>query len=92
MTARHRPATRPSPSLGAPIVLYHGKAQWTAEEDMAGLCVAPARTSPSTSPRNRYFLLDVAAYTDPLPEGHNLMAALIHIVHCRSVETVSRRY
>ena len=71
-----------------PIVLHHGTKRWWAREDVAGLCASAGEDLAPYQPAQRYFLLDVAAYTGPLPEGHNLMAALIRVVHCRSVETV----
>ena len=72
-----------------PIVLYHGTARWWAREDVAGLCAPAGEDLAPYQPAQRYFLLDVAAYTGPLPEGRNLMAALIRLAHCRSVETAS---
>ena len=72
-----------------PIVLYHGRKRWWARQNVAGLCAPTGEDLVPYQPAQRYFLLDIGAYTDPLPEGHNLMAALIRIAHCRSVETVS---
>ena len=72
-----------------PIVLYHGRKRWWARQNVAGLCAPTDEDLVPYQPAQRYFLLDIGAYTDPLPEGHNLMAALIRIAHCRSVETVS---
>ena len=71
-----------------PIVLHHGTKRWWAREDVAGLCAPTGENLAPYQPAQRYFLLDMATYTDSLPEGRNLMAALIRIVHCRSVETV----
>ena len=51
-----------------PIVLYHGTVQWWAEEDVAGLCVPTSKDFAPYQPSQRYFLLDVAAYTDVLCE------------------------
>ena len=66
-----------------PIVLYHGKKRWWAREDVAGLCVPSNKALAPYHPSQRYFLLDVAAYTDALPEEPNLMAALIRLAHFR---------
>ncbi len=84
---RRRVKPDPLPPV-LPIVLYHGTARWWAKEDVAGLCVPPGEDLASYQPAQRYFLLDVGAYTGPLPEAPNLMAALIRLAHCRSVETV----
>ena len=75
----------PLPSV-LPIVLYHGKARWTAEEDMAGLCVPPAENLASYQPAQRYFLLDLDRYAAPLPEGRNLFAILVRLVQSRCLE------
>ena len=75
----------PLPSV-LPIVLYHGKAQWTAEEDMAGLCVPPAQSLALYQPAQRYFLLDLDRYSAPLPEGRNLFAILVRLVQSRHLE------
>ena len=75
----------PLPSV-LPIVLYHGKAQWTAEEDMAGLCVPPAQNLALYQPAQRYFLLDLDRYSAPLPEGRNLFAILVRLVQSRHLE------
>ena len=55
---------------------------------MAGLCAPAGEELAPYQPAQRYFVLDVSAYTDPLPEEPNLMAELIRLAHCRSVETV----
>ena len=75
----------PLPSV-LPIVLYHGKAQWKAEEDMAGLCVPPAENLAPYQPAQRYFLLDLDRYAAPLPEGRNLFAILVRLVQSRCLE------
>ena len=82
-SAGHPP--EPLPSV-LPIVLYHGKAQWTAEEDMAGLCVPPAENLALYQPAQRYFLLDLDRYSAPLPEGRNLFAILVRLVQSRHLE------
>ncbi len=51
-----------------PIVLYHGTVPWWAEEDVAGLCVPTSKEFTSYQPSQRYFLLELAAYTDALCE------------------------
>ena len=80
-----RNPSEPLPSV-LPIVLYHGKAQWTAKEDMAGLCAAPAEGLALYQPAQRYFLLDLERYPTPLPEGRNLFAILVRLVQSRSLE------
>ena len=75
----------PLPSV-LPIVLYHGKAQWTAEEDMAGVCAPPTESLVPYQPAQRYFLLDLGHYSAPLPEGRNLFAILVRLVQSRRLE------
>ena len=65
-----------------PIVLHHGTKRWWAREDVAGLCAPAGEDLAPYQPAQRYFLLDMAAYTGPLPEGRNLMTALIRLAHC----------
>ena len=72
-----------------PIVLYHGTVQWWAREDVAGLCVPASENFASYQPSQRYFLLDVSAYTGALPEEPNLMAALIRLAHYRDAQEVA---
>ena len=69
-----------------PIVLHHGTKRWWARQDVAGLCAPAGEDLAPCQPAQRYFLLDVAAYTDTLPEGPNLMAALIRLAHCRETQ------
>ena len=69
-----------------PIVLYHGEPQWTAKEDMAGLCAPPAESLAPYQPAQRYFLLDLGHYSASLPEGRNLFAILVRLVQSRSLE------
>ena len=52
-----------------PIVLYHGKPQWTAKEDMAGVCAPPTESLAPYQPEQRYLLLDLRRCSAPLPEG-----------------------
>ena len=75
----------PLPSV-LPIVLYHGEPQWTAKEDMAGLCAPPAESLAPYQPAQRYFLLDLDRYSAPLPERRNLFAILVRLVQSRSLE------
>ena len=75
----------PLPSV-LPIVLYHGEPQWTAKEDMAGLCALPAESLAPYQPAQRYFLLDLDRYPAPLPEGRNLFTILVRLVQSRSLE------
>ena len=89
-----RPDSRESPDdkapeplpLVLPIVLYHGKAQWTAKEDMAGVCAPPTESLAPYQPTQRYFLLDLDRYSAPLPEGRNLFAILVRLVQSRRLE------
>ena len=98
-SGRDRPDHRESPGSEAPaggssaslppvlpIVLYHGKAQWQAKEDVAGLCAPPAEGLAPYQPAQRYFLLDLGHFPGPLPEGRNLMAILVRLVQSRSLE------
>ena len=71
-----------------PIVLYHGSERWTAAEEVAGLAASPGEFLASYQPSQRYFLLDVGGYTGALPEGRNLVAALIRLQRSRSQEDV----
>ena len=58
-----------------PIVLYHGRKRWSAPEEMAGLAAPCGEHRAPYQPAQRYFLLDVGRYTDPLPPaGRNLVA------------------
>ena len=75
----------PLPSV-LPIVLYHGKAQWTAKEDMAGVCAPPTESLAPYQPAQRYFLLDLDRYSAPLPEERNLFAILVRLVQSRHLE------
>ena len=75
----------PLPSV-LPIVLYHGKTQWKAAEDLAGLCAPPAEGLASYQPAQRYFLLDLGRYPGPMPEGRNLMAILVRLVQSGNLE------
>ena len=83
--ASARNPSEPLPSV-LPIVLYHGEPQWTAKEDMAGLCAAPAENLAPYQPAQRYFLLDLERYPAPLPEGRNLFAILVRLVQSRHLE------
>ena len=87
-TDRQRAEPEPLPPV-LPIVLYHGTVQWWAKEDVAGLCVPASEDFASYQPSQRYFLLDVAAYTGALPEQPNLMAALIRLAHYRDAQEVA---
>ena len=69
-----------------PIVLYHGKPQWTAKEDMAGVCAPPTESLAPYQPEQRYFLLDLRRYPAPLPEGRNLFAILVRLVQSRCLK------
>ena len=72
-----------------PIVLYHGRKRWRAKEDLAGLCAPSGERLAPYQPSQRYFLLDVGHYTGPLPQGRNLMAALIRLAHCPDTQAVA---
>ena len=69
-----------------PIVLYHVKPQWTAKEDMAGVCAPHTESLAPYQPEQRYFLLDLRRYPAPLPEGRNLFAILVRLVQSRCLE------
>ncbi len=69
-----------------PIVLYHGKPQWTAKEDMAGVCAPPTESLAPYQPEQRYLLLDLRRCSAPLPEGRNLFAILVRLVQSRHLE------
>ena len=84
---RRRVKPEPLPPI-LPIVLHHGTARWWAGEDVAGVCAPSGKALAPYQPAQRYFLLDIGAYTEPLPEEPNLMAALIRVAHCRSAEPV----
>ena len=55
-----------------PIVLHHGTKRWWAREDVAGLCAPTGEDLAPYQPAQRYFLLDMAAYTGPLNEGKTM--------------------
>ena len=82
---RRRVKPEPLPPI-LPIVLHHGTKRWWARQDVAGLCAPAGEDLASCQPAQRYFVLDVSAYTEPLPEGSNLMAALIRLAHCRETQ------
>ena len=84
---RRRVRPEPLPPV-LPIVLHHGTARWWARQDVAGVCAPSGKALALYQPAQRYFLLDIGAYTDTLPEEPNLMAALIRVAHCRSAEPV----
>ena len=71
-----------------PIVLYHGAERWSAPEEVAGLAAPCGVFLASYQPAQRYFLLDISRYTDSLPAGRNLVAALIRLQRSRSQEDV----
>ena len=75
--------------LVLPIVLYHGRAPWTAPEEVAGLSSAYSNFLAPYQPPQRYFLFDVGGYTGPLPQERNLMAALIRLTHSRTRQDVA---
>ena len=73
-----------------PIVLYHGRKPWSAPEEMAGLAAPCGEHRAPYQPSQRYFLLDVGRYTDPLPPaGRNLVAELIRMARSRGAKEVS---
>ena len=86
---RHR-RVKPEPLPPVlPIVLYHGRKRWRAKEDVAGLCAPSGERLAPYQPSQRYFVLDVGHHTGPLPQGRNLMAALIRLAHCRDAQAVA---
>ena len=73
-----------------PIVLYHGRKRWSAPEEMAGLAAPCGEHRAPYQPSQRYFLLDVGRYTDPLPPaGRNLVAELIRMARSPGPKEVS---
>ena len=74
--------------LVLPIVLHHGTKPWNAREEVAKLADPPGAFRAPYQPSQRYFVLDVGGYAGPLPEEHNLMAALIRLAHADREETV----
>ena len=66
-----------------PLVVYHGVERWSAPMDVAGLAVPPGEHLAPYQPSQRYFVLDVAGHSDPLPEGGNLVATLIRLERSR---------
>ena len=76
-----------------PIVLYHGRKRWSAPEEMAGLAAPCGEHRAPYQPAQRYFLLDVGRYTDPLPStGRNLVAELIRMARTRDLKKVSAAF
>ena len=76
-----------------PIVLYHGRKRWSAPEEMAGLLASCGEHRAPYQPAQRYFLLDVGRYTDPLPPtGRNLVAELIRMARTRDLKKVSAAF
>ena len=79
-----RTSPEPLPPV-LPIVLHHGPGRWTAAVDVAGLAAPCGAFLAPYQPAQRYFLLDVGGYTDvPLPQGRNLVAALVRLERNRS--------
>ena len=77
-----RATPRPLPPV-LPIV-HHGPGRWTATVDVAGLAAPCGAFLAPYQPAQRYFLLDIGGYTDvALPQGRNLMAALIRLERSR---------
>ena len=75
----HRSSAKLPPVL--PIMVYYGPGEWTAEEEVAGLCASPGPSRARYQSAQRHFVLDVGRYPGPPPEGHNLMAALVRLAH-----------
>ena len=85
---RGRVKPEPLPPV-LPIVLYHGRKRWRAKEDVAGLCTPSGERLAPYQPSQRHFVLDVGHHIGPLPQGRNLMAALIRLAHCRDTQAVA---
>ena len=83
---RAAPAEALPPVL--PVVLYHGAGRWTAPETVAGLAVPCGAHLAPYQPAQRYFLLDLGGYTGPVPEGRNLVAALLRLARTRDWEEI----
>ena len=84
-----RATAEPLPPV-LPIVLHHGPGRWTATVDVAGLAAPCGAFLAPYQPAQRYFLLDIGGYTDvALPQGRNLMAALIRLERSRGPADVN---
>ena len=84
----HQDLMRVAPSEALPpvlpIVLYHGRERWSAPEEVAGLTAPHGGHLAPYQPAQRYCLLDLGRYTDPLPPvGRNRVAELVRIARSR---------
>jgi hypothetical protein len=74
-----------------PIVLYNGRASWTAALDVAELIEAMPGGLARYRPRLPYLLIDEARYSDSeLAAGQNLTAALFRLENSRTPADVQR--
>ena len=86
-----RTSAEPLPPV-LPIVLHHGPGRWTAATEVAKLAAPSGAFLAPYQPAQRYFLLDfreddAGDYTDaPLPQGCNLVGALVQLERSRSDE------
>jgi hypothetical protein len=74
-----------------PMVLYNGRASWTAALDVAELIEAMPGGLARYRPRLPYLLIDEARYSDSaLAAGQNLAAALFRLENSRTPADVQR--
>ena len=85
---RRRIKPEPLPPV-LPIVLYLGRKRWWARQDVAGVCAPSGEALAPYQPAQRYFVLDVGRYTDPLAEERNWMAELIRLARTPDPEVVA---
>ena len=74
-----------------PIVLYNGKAKWTAAQDVHDLIVPVPGLVIQYSPHLRYLLIDENAYSDhELASLKNLVAMVFQLEHAASPESLQQ--
>ena len=74
-----------------PIVLYNGRARWSAVTDVFELIPPVPGLVEQFKPRLKYLLIDESAYTDSeLSSVKNLVAAVFRIEHPTSPETIKQ--
>ncbi|MBF0152325.1 MAG: Rpn family recombination-promoting nuclease/putative transposase [Magnetococcales bacterium] len=72
-----------------PVVIYNGKARWSAALDVADLIVQPPGGLEQYRPRMRYLLIDGVRYAKAgLSSQRNLVAALFRLEQCRSTDEI----
>ncbi|MBF0260735.1 MAG: Rpn family recombination-promoting nuclease/putative transposase [Magnetococcales bacterium] len=81
-------AGEPLPPV-VPLVLYNGKPDWTAEQDVEALIASVPGGLERYRPRMRYLLIDEMRHGDAeLGAMRNLVAALFRLEKSRSVEEI----